>query len=274
MSVQSGNVLDQLNELRKAFSVIGKSEQFPNLLSMIEKEREEAISLGAPNIVSYPLAVRRYDTTQAGNTMIDFVAGKFKQADGVTRTMTGRLKVARSVLLFVADADAIIFLDSKQMINDHALWHLFEDVFVRRIQIRFPSSTNIFPDEFAVAVVASDKPNHSVKNSLFLSHDVHTSPIVLATVASQVTMLRHIAGYDTVVLTTENTDGADSLDLTVEYSADGVIYYPVDTYNPKTIAFGVTDELDILVKYHFLRSSVIRSGASDADFRQIIQVSR
>lgn len=270
----TANIVGEARRLQGALAIIAKSQQFPNLMSMIEKERQDALSIGVPNIISFPLAVRRYDTTKAGNSSIDFPHGKFVDQAGVSSFLSGRLEVARSVLLFISDADAIIKLDGKQLINDHALWHLFEDVFVKTIQISLPSSTNIFPDEFAIAVVASDKPNHSVKNSLFLAHDVHVSPITVATVALQTTMLRHIAGYDTVVLTTENTDGADSLDLTVEYSADGVNYFPVDTYNPKTIAFGVTDELDILVKYHFLRASVIRSGAGDATFNQVIQIAR
>lgn len=258
-----------------AMGLLPSSPEFKVVERALEIQRE--FSLKKKGIMcSYPLtSAARYVTTIGGNTNINFYDGKVKLPAGATNTETelqSKMTKCRSLILFCSDADAKIFLDGKQIIYDHTLWHLFEDIEIESLDINFPAGRT--PDAFAIGFVASDKPYHSFKNALFISHDIQTSPVVNAGVASVVSMLRHVAGYDTMVLTTRNTDGADSLNLTVEYSSDGVTWFPVATYNPKTIAFGVTDELDILVKYHFLRASVIRTAAADATMQQILQCAR
>ena len=258
-----------------AMGILPASPEFKVVERAMEIERE--FSLKKNSIMcSYPiLAANRYKTTIGGATNINFPDGKVSLPAGAPNTelnLQSKLQKVRSLILFCSDADAQIFFDGKPIIADHTLWHLFEDIDVETMDIMFP--TDKIPNEFAFGFVACDKLYHSFKNPLFIAHDIRTSTITLATVASQVSMLRHVAGYDTVVLTTRNSDAADGLNLTVEYSHDGVTFFPVAGYNPKTIAFGVTDELDILVKYHFVRAKVIRSGAADADMLQVIQCAR
>lgn len=262
--------------LQLALGLMPKSKEFDMVMRAIAIDRE--LSLKKKGImISYPLSESiRYDTTIGGNTNINFKVGKIKFPSGATNTTTdldGTLDKVRSLLLFCSDADAKIFLDGKQIIADHTLWHSFEDIDIERLDIQFPTDKS--PNAFAFGFIISDKPFHPAKNSLFISHDIR-SPTQTSTTDSYVTtLLRHVACYDSMVLTTKNTHATRSMTMTVSYSADGSTWYNVSGYTDKAIAALVTDELDISVKYHFLRVQVKSTvAATPATFTQVLQCAR
>lgn len=252
------------------------SKEFSLVMRGLEIQRQLALQK-IVNYVSFPVSssgADRYTTTTGGNTAVDFNQGTVKTPT-VNYLLEGTLETCRSLLLFVSDADARIYLNGKEFINDHTLWHLFQDINVNKLQINFPTSTsNQTPVGYAFGLVASDKPNMVCTNSLFVSHDVRTVTGTITTDSFVTTIARHIAGYSNCVLTTSNT-GANSIDLTVEYSADGVTYYPVNGYTSLAIASGVTNELDISVLYHFIRSRIKSTvSATPSTVDNILQVSR
>lgn len=208
------------------------------------------------NYIAFPISKdgedARYDTTTSGITTVDFSNGTVKTPNS-SYQLSGVMETCRSLLIFTGDADAELYLDGKEMIHDHTLWHLFEDINIKQLSVNFPTSTsNATPNAYALAFVASDKPHMSYRNSLFIAHDIRTASGTTGAAATAV-IARHIAGYDTVVVTTQNTGAANSLNIYADYSADGSTFYPISGYNPKVVAAGSTDELDITVKYHFIR---------------------
>lgn len=255
------------------FGRLKENSDFKTVLRMAEIVRENDRHNKAV-LVSYPISEdERYETTTGGITKINLKNGTVQIPDGTQFKLNGSMDKVRSLLVFVSDPDAYIILDNNKFINDHTLWHLFEDIDIDSFHLVFP--TGKVPDSHAFAFVACNKPNHSYKNSLFIAHDVRESSIVATTNNYVTTLLRHIAGYDSMVLTTKNTDGADSMTLKVSYSHNGVDWYDMSGYSGKAIASGVTDELDVSVKYHFIRAQV-KSTVADtpADFEQNIQLAR
>lgn len=254
--------------------IIPQSKEFQMVMRGLEIARQQSMNK-IVNYVSFPTSQigSRYDTTTGGNTTIDFFSGTIKTPTG-NYLLEGQLETCRSLLLFCSDADARIYLNGKEFMNDHTLWHLFQDIHVNKLQINFPTSaSNETPSGFAFGFVASDKPQMVCVNSLFVSHDVRDTTTT-STNSYVVQVARHIAGYSNCVLTTSNT-GANSITLTVEYSADGTTYYPVSGYNNKVIATTVTDELDISVMYHFIRSKIKSTvPASHSTVDSILQLSR
>lgn len=265
------------SKISMAMGILPSSAEFKIVERALEISRQQAM-LRKANYICFPRSSDNARYTAFGSGKVNFNFANAR-ATGFNSTgaaqnydLEGSIDRIRSLLVFFSDADSIIYLDGKELCNDHALWHLFTDIDVTQLDVLLPASK--IPNQFAIAMFASDKPNHSYQNSLFVSHDVQTSTVTSATAVSQVSMLRHIAGYDTSILTTRNTDTGDGISLTVEYSADGITWYAVSGYNPKAVAAGVIDELDITVKYHFIRASVVRSGAGDATMTQILQCSR
>jgi hypothetical protein len=252
------------------------SKEFSLVMRGLEIQRQLALQK-IVNYVSFPVTssgADRYSTTTGGNTGVDFSQGTVKTPTA-NYLLEGTLETCRSLLLFCSDADARIYLNGKEFINDHSLWHLFQDINVNKLQINFPTSaSNQTPLGFAFGFVASDKPNMVCTNSLFVAHDVRTVTGTTTTNSFVTTVARHIAGYSNCVLTTSNT-GSNSIDLTVEYSADGTTYYPVSGYTSLAVASGITNELDISVLYHFIRARIkSTSSGFHSTVDNVLQVSR
>ena len=268
--------MDLTDTLSKTLGIDPKSKEFGIVMRSLEIQRQYAINKKGV-MLSYPLLESiRYNTTIGGTTNINFKGGQIKFPTGASNTninLDNTLEKIRSLLIFCSDADARILLDGKPIIADHTLWHMFEDIDIEQLDLVFP--TDKIPDSFAFGFIASDKPNHPARNALFISHDVR-SPTVTATVDAYVTtLLRHVACYDSFVLTTKNTHATAGMTMNVSQSSDGVTWYDVSGYSGKAIAAGVTDELDISVKYHFLRVQV-KSTVADtpATFTQALQIAR
>ena len=263
--------------LYKTLGIDPNSKEFSMVMRAIEIQRQYAINKKGV-MLSYPLLDSiRYNTTIGGTTNINFKGGVIKFPTGASNTninLDNTLDKIRSLLIFCSDADARIYLDGKPIIADHTLWHMFEDIDIEQLDILFP--TDKVPDAFAFGFIASDKPNHPARNALFISHDVRSPTQTDTTDAYVTTLLRHVACYDSFVLTTKNNDAvADVMTMNVSQSADGVTWYDVSGYSAKDIAAGVTDELDISVKYHFLRVQVkSKVGGAPCPFTQSLQIAR
>lgn len=265
--------MDFQQRISTAMGILPNSKEFAMVMRAIEIERQYA--LGKKGImISYPLsAVDRYNTTTGGITNINFKSGFLKKPDGTQVALDGMLEKVRSLLLFCSDADALIFLDGKQLIADHTLWHSFEDIDIERLDIQFP--TDRIPDSFAFGFIANDKPNHQAKNSLFISHDIRT---VTGTTTDNdvVVMQRHVACYDDMSFVIKNTHSTNSLYFIIEQSADGLTWYTADAGSTEgSLTPSSISEFHITIKYHFIRMR-IRSQvpASPATFVSTLQLAR
>lgn len=257
-----------VNLQRKIEQILGlnvTSKQFSQVMSEIQLERKIAIAKKGV-IVAYPFGSRIYNMTPSGQVTVDFNQGFVKFAEGAdpsTAELNGSLEKCRSLLLFVNDVDAIITIDGCQLINDHDLWHLLEDVDITKLSITFPSNTNIFPNQFNFALVASDKPSMSYKTNLFVSHDFIRDPSRGTTGSRVTTALRHVAAYGYIIISTENEGSTNTVNIFVEYSADSVNWIPVSGYNPLVLGTNSTDTLTITAPAHFYRVQISQNVASE-----------
>ncbi len=223
----------------------------------------------------------RYYTTAGGMVSIDFEQGQAKvvdtsqnpspKGDGIWQLGVKMPKV-RSMLIYVSDGDAVIRIDGRPLMNDMQLWHLIENVDCSGIQIEFPRGKK--PDAFGFMILASNYPYMGYKNNFITCHDVKILLAQTSTNNNTVNYERHIFGYDNFILVTKNTDAANAITITAEESPDETNFYPIFGY-PKNLAAGQVDELDVLVKYHYVRISVKDASAGNhATYEQVFQVAK
>ena len=65
---------------------------------------------------------------------------------------------------------------------------------------------------------------------------------------------KHVGAYNQFLITTENTDGSNSLDVSIQFSEDGSNWFPTQGYGtPVTVTSGDYDAFASEVEHHFYR---------------------
>jgi len=86
-----------------------------------------------------------------------------------------------------------------------------------------------------------------------------------STDASVVYLSKHVGAYNQFMITTDNTDGADSLDVRIQYSEDGQNWFNDQGYSSSavTVIAGATDTWASEVAHHFYRASIVSTSAGN-----------
>lgn len=210
-------------------------------------------------LYSFPQGTdNRYDLAKSGRFSIDFTRGVLRSEDGSIRKefqgfqdLKGNVN---SLLLFVSDADAEIFIGDNELIADHKLWHMFEGILINQITINFPS--NKVPDKFDIAFVASNELYMPYRPDLTLAHTKKDNTITGVQDAFIEILRLHVGCYDNFMFILKNQHGANALAWEVQASNDDVNYFTLKGITFANIAAGDYDFFETNKKHHFYRVRV------------------
>ena len=191
----------------------------------------------------------------AGQLNLDFVNGTITRPNGVVENMNISLDAfglnqCGSIGIWCSDADAQIIIGTNFVIADHQLTHVINNYDFSNVRIVIPNNST--PDENQVAFIAStDREfNYEINN---YAHD--RDEITGTTTNSQVVYYsKHTGAYDSFYYTIQNTHGSNSLDVQIEFSENGVDFFPDQGYTTAvTVASGSYNAFASTNEHHFYR---------------------
>ena len=194
----------------------------------------------------------------AGDLILDFTNGKITKPDGTIANMNTSLQVmaqtfAKSFMVFCSDADSVIHCGNALTISDHQLTHVINNYEFQELRIVIPSNST--PDENQVAFMASDDGWLNYE-----PHDYwHDRGVVSGTSTDVLTnyYTKHVGAYDDFYITTHNTGGSNSIDVSIYYSEDGTTFFLEQGYTtPVTVTNGSYNSFASSRKHHFYRVEI------------------
>jgi hypothetical protein len=211
----------------------------------------------------------------SGSVFLDFVAGTVTLPDGSVSNMNSNLNdlgltQCNSIGVWTSDADATIHLGSALTLSDHQLSHVVRNYGFSSARIEIPANST--PDASNQIFFMASTDGWLGYSFPFISHQRGISPATgndASTDSNVVYLSKHVGAYNQFLITTENTDSSNSLDVTIEFSEDGSNWFPDDGYTTAvTVANGSYNAFASEVEHHFYRVQVVStSSGNSADFK-------
>jgi len=209
----------------------------------------------------------------AGAVELDFIAGTITLPEGSTgnlvRTMNKNLNdlgltQCNSIGVWCSDADATYQVGSAISLGDHQLSHVVCNYGFSTVRINIPDNSTPSASNQIFFMASTDGwLNYSFPR---ISHDRGE---VSGTSSDTLTVFlsKHVGAYNQFLMTTEN-EGAQSIDLTIEFSEDGTNWFP-DSAGTVTIP-ATTSNYNAFaseVEHHFYRARIVNAttGAGHAE---------
>jgi hypothetical protein len=210
----------------------------------------------------------------SGSVFLDFVAGTVTLPAGSPRPLVRPMQFnlndlgltqCHSIGIWVSDADAIINIGSNVTMSDHQLSHVINNYGFSNATITIPANSTpddtnqIFFMGSTDAWMGYAFPKISHQRGKIDSTSVNAATTVLS---------KHVGAYNQFIITTYNNDGANSLDMQVQFSEDNSTWFAESGYaGSVTLAAGAFDAYASSIEHHFYRV-VINSTVTDshADF--------
>jgi len=206
----------------------------------------------------------------AGAVFLDFVAGTITLPAGsqvpLTRPMQKNLNdlglnQCNSIGIWTSDADSICTIGSAVTLADHQLSHVVNNYGFSNVTITIPDNSTPSATNQIFFVGSTDGwmgyafPKISHQRGKIDSASVNAVTAVLS---------KHVGAYNQFIITTYNNDGANSLDMQVQFSEDNVVWFAESGYSGSlTITAGNFDAYASSIAHHFYRV-VINSTVTDA----------
>ena len=173
------------------------------------------------------------DGIASGAVFLDFVAGTITLPPGseapLVRNMTKSLNdlglnQCNSIAIWCSDADATYQVGSAISLSDHQLSHVICNYGFSTINITIPANST--PDATNQIFFMASTDGWLGYSFPRISHQRGqvdgTSTAVNTTILS-----KHVGAYNQFLITTQNTGGgANSIDVQIEFSEDGVTWFP------------------------------------------------
>ena len=210
----------------------------------------------------------------AGAVFLDFVAGTITLPAGsptpLTRPMSKNLndlglQQCNSIGIWCSDADATYQVGSAVSLADHQLNHVICNYGFSSATITIPAnSTPVASNQIFFQASTDGWLGYSFPR---ISHQ-RGSISSTSTNSYVVELSKHVGAYNQFMITTVNTDAANSLDLQIEYSEDGSTWFIDQGYTTAVaVAGGATpdafDSWASEVEHHFYRIKV-KSTVTDS----------
>jgi len=206
-----------------------------------------------------------------GAVFLDFMAGTITLPEGstapLTRVMTKNLNdlglnQCNSIGIWTSDADSTFQVGSAITLADHQLSHVINNYGFTTVRIDLP--TNSEPDETNQLFFMASTDGWLGYSFPRVSHQ-RGSVSGTSTDASVVYLSKHVGAYNQFMITTDNTDGADSLDLRIQYSEDGSNWFNDSGYSSSavTVTAGNTDTWASEIEHHFYRVAIVSTSAGN-----------
>lgn len=203
----------------------------------------------------------------SGELFIDFRNGTITDSAGTVTLLNTNLDYyglsqAKSFAIFVSDSDAEINVGNALTIADHQLTHEINSFAYDQIRVSIPSNST--PDKNQLMIVGStnEELNYQFNNYAHFRDEVSdTSTNSFTTYVSH-----HVGGYDQFIYTIENTDGANSLDVKVEFSENGSDWFASSGYSGASgvsVTNGSYNSFASDIAHHFYRVRVKSTSAGN-----------
>jgi len=198
----------------------------------------------------------------SGYMELDFVNGTITDSAGTVTGMNSDLNYygltqCGSIAVFVSDSDAEITIGNNLAIADHQLTHIINAYSFSNVRIKVPSNST--PDVNQVIFMASTDQYLGY----IINNYAHTRASTTSTTTDAWVTLwaKHVGGYDQTILTTLNTHATNSMDLKIQFSEDGSVWFDCQGYtgtNGVAIAGGTTnfDNFSTDILHHFFRARI------------------
>jgi hypothetical protein len=210
----------------------------------------------------------------SGQVELDFVAGTVTLPAGsptpLTRPMQKNLNdlgltQCQSIAVWCSDADAQIRIGSAVTLTDHQLTHIVNNYGFSTVSITIPANST--PDDTNQIFFMGSSDNWLGYAFPKISHQrgkIDSASVDAVTVA----LSKHVGAYNQFIITTYNNDGANSLDMQVQFSEDGSTWFAESGYaGSVTLAAGAFDAYASSIEHHFYRVVINSTSAGNsADF--------
>jgi len=210
----------------------------------------------------------------SGAVFLDFVAGTITLPAGsptpLVRPMQKNLNdlglnQCNSIGIWISDADAICTIGSAVTLADHQLSHVINNYGFSNVTITVPANST--PDDTNQIFFMGATDNRLGYAFPKVSHQ--RGKVDSASVNAATTVFsKHVGSYNQFIITTYNNDGANSLDMKVQFSEDGSTWFDESGYSAYVaLAAGAFDAFASSIEHHFYRV-IIKSTVTDssADF--------
>ena len=208
---------------------------------------------------------------ESGAVFLDFMAGTITLPEGSTAPLTRNmnknlndlgLNQCNSIGIWTSDADTTFQVGSAISLADHQLNHVINNYGFSTVRIDIPANSTPTATNQIFFMASTDgwlgysfpRISHQRGNVSGTSTD-----------ASVVYLSKHIGAYNQFMITTDNTDGANSLDLRIQYSEDGTNWFNDSGYSSSavTVVAGATDTWASEIEHHFYRASIVSTSAGN-----------
>ena len=165
----------------------------------------------------------------SGTAFLDFMAGTITLPDGTVSNMNKNLNdlglnQCNSIAIWCSDADATYQVGSAISLSDHQLSHVVNNYGFSTVNVTIPANST--PDATNQIFFMASTDGWLGYSFPRISHQRGqvdgTSTAVNTTILS-----KHVGAYNQFLITTQNTGGgANSIDVQIEFSEDGVTWFP------------------------------------------------
>ena len=214
----------------------------------------------------------------SGDMFLDFLHGTATDSAGTITTMNTNLDYynltsINSFAIFASDADTGINVGNALTISDHQLTHVVNNYSCDQIRLSIPENSTPDATNQIMFIGSTDNYLNYVFNNYAHFRDQYpTLPATATSTNSFVTYVgHHVGGFEQFHYIIENTDSANSLNVKVQFSENGVDYFDAQGYTAATgvtVAFGSYNSFSSENSHHFYRVQIQSTvGGSHADFK-------
>tara|TARA_B100000470_G_C19775676_1_gene385185 strand:- start:831 stop:1562 length:732 start_codon:yes stop_codon:yes gene_type:complete len=203
----------------------------------------------------------------SGDLILDFLHGTVTDSAGNTTTMNTNLDYynlsqCSSFAVYASDSDTAINVGNALTIADHQLTHVVNNYDFDDVRLTIPDNSIPANSNQIMFVGSTDAYLGYIFNNYAHFRDQLTTPPVADTASTNnfVTYVsHHVGGYDQILYTVENTGGANSINVKVQFSENGIDWFDDIGYTGATgvtVAFGSYNAYASSVYHHFRRVQV------------------
>ena len=200
----------------------------------------------------------------SGSVQLDFLAGTITLPNGIVSNMNKNLNdlglsQCNSLGVWVSDADAQIFVGSALSLADHQLSHVVNQYGFSTVRIEIPANST--PDATNQIFFMASTDQWMGYGFPRISHQ-RSSVNGTSTAVNTTILSKHVGAYNQFLITTQNTGGgANSINLVIEFSEDGITWFPDAGYvTAVTIVPTAGTNFNAFaseVEHHFYRARII-----------------
>ena len=202
-----------------------------------------------------------------GAVELDFMSGTVTLPDGTVSNMNKNLNdlglnQCNSIGVWCSDADATIQVGSAISLSDHQLSHVVNNYGFSTVRINIPNNSTPSASNQIFFMASTDGwlgygfPRISHQRGSVSSTSTDDYVVELS---------KHVGAYNQFMITTDNTDGSDSLDVRIQYSEDGAQWFNDQGYSSSAVTVTAvnSDTWASSVDHHFYRVSIVSTSAGN-----------